>query len=309
MSSSREILVTGGAGFIGSHTVDRLLEQNYQVRVLDNLSSGSLEHLPVDHPALEFVEGDIRDAALLASAMQGVEACLHLAAQVSVSYSMREPKASAENNIIGFVNVLEAAREAGVRRMVYASSAAIYGDPKCLPVSEQDNPAPISPYGLEKYIDEQYAGLYQSLHGIRCLGLRYFNTYGPRQDPESEYAGVISIFAQRIREQIDPIVFGDGRQTRDFIYVGDVADANVAALNGGMTGVCNVASGEAITLLALIDTLAEITGNPVSPRFEPARSGDIHDSCACVMRMREELGASALTPLTEGLRVLIRESG
>lgn len=186
------VLVTGGAGFIGSHTVDGLLAEGYRVRVLDNLLTGCRANLPSEHPGLEFVEGDVRDAATLEAAMDGITHCLHLAAQVSVERSVADPRGSSENNVLGAVNVFQAARDAELSKVVYASSAAVYGDLDQLPLTEDAALRPSSPYGLEKRINEQYAALFRSLFGLSMMGLRYFNVYGPRQDPASPYAGVIS---------------------------------------------------------------------------------------------------------------------
>ena len=220
-----KVLVTGGAGFIGSHTVEGLLEADARVRVLDNLSTGKRSNLP-PHKHLDIQVGDIRNPNDVAMAMQGITHVLHLAAQVSVQASVESPPTSCSQNILGFVNVLHAARQQKVKRFVYASSAAVYGIPESVPLAENAELKPISPYGLEKYVNEQYATLFHSLYGFPSLGLRYFNVFGPRQDPKSPYAGVISKFIERISEQRPLTVFGDGLQTRDFIFVKDIARAN-----------------------------------------------------------------------------------
>ena len=297
------ILVTGGAGFIGSHSVEQLLALGARVRVLDNFSSGKRENLPQD-PRLEVVAGDIRDAAVVTAALQDITHVLHLAAQVSVQASVDDPVTSAANNITGYLNVLDGARRAGVKRFVYASSAAVYGVPARLPLDETAPTGPISPYGLEKSIDDQYGALYAGLYGMAPLGMRYFNVFGPRQDPGSPYSGVISIFVDRLRSGKGLTVFGDGLQTRDFIYVGDVARANVAALTGSGTGTCNVATGRTVTLLELIDALAFVAGATTQVSFAPARSGDIRHSAADNARLQQELGCTAFTSLHDGLRAL-----
>ncbi len=302
------ILVTGGAGFIGSHTVDLLLAQGARVRVLDNLETGQRRNLPT-REALEFRQGDIRVAADVVSAMEGITHVLQLAAKVSVQASVEEPVASGATNVAGFLNVLDAARRCGVSRFVYASSAAVYGVPAELPLTERSSVAPQSPYGLEKLIDDHYAALYGELYGLSTLGLRYFNVYGPRQDPSSPYAGVISRFADRLRGNQPLTVFGDGQQTRDFIYVGDVARANVSALTRSCTGVCNVATGSSVTLLDLIRTLGEASGVDAQVLHEPAREGDILESAADTTRLREELGVVAATRLLPGLRHLLHAQG
>jgi len=298
------ILVTGGAGFIGSHSVERLLARGCKVRVLDNLSAGKRENLPLDHPNLELMVGDICQPEDVQAAMQGVDRCLHLAAQVSVDLSIKDSGFSCQQNILGFVNVLEAAVKQNIKRVVYASSAAIYGNPKTLPISEAAAaPSPISPYGLEKQVDEQYASLFHGLHDLSCFGVRYFNVYGPRQDPSSHYAGVISIFVARLQQSETINIFGDGKQTRDFIYVGDVARANEAALFGEHHGVCNVATGHSITLLDLADILGSFSAPP-NIKFQPARDGDIRLSAANVEHMHHQLGIQAETSPQDGLRRL-----
>ena len=223
--SEMHVLVTGGAGFIGSHSVDRLLESGARVRVFDNFSSGRRENL-TPHPLLEIMVGDIRDRAAVADALAGITHVLHLAAQVSVATSMEAPLASADVNVGGFLNVLDAARAHRVQRMVYASSAAVYGVPARLPLHEEDPMLPLSPYGLEKSINDQYAALYREIYSQSSLGMRFFNVFGPRQDPSSPYSGVISLFVRRLREGQPLTVNGDGLQTRDFIFVGDVAAAH-----------------------------------------------------------------------------------
>ena len=302
------VLVTGGAGFIGSHSVEALLEANLRVTVLDDFSSGRREHLP-DHPHLTIIGGDIRDVAQVASAMKGITRVLHLAAQVSVTASVEDPVTSAGRNLTGFLHVLDAARRAKVARFVYASSAAVYGTPETLPLDEASPVAPLSPYGLEKSINDQYAQLYGRLYGMSCLGLRYFNVYGPRQDPRSPYAGVISIFAERARADKPLTVYGDGGQTRDFIFVRDVARANVAALQGKETGMCNVATGVSVTLLDMIAAIEGNIGRPVTVQFAPAREGDIRLSATRNERLVAKLGVTGFTPLKTGLSALLNEPG
>jgi len=304
-SRIRRVLVTGGAGFIGSHTVEALLRRGRAVRVLDDLSSGKVENLPERHPRLELRIGSILDRDQLDSAMQGVEGCIHLAAQVSAARSVEAPLPSARRNVLGFINVLEALRHTGVPRLVYASSAAIYGEPLRLPLEEGETACPNNPYGLEKYVDELYADLYRRLHGVSTMGLRYFNVYGPRQDPSSPYSGVISRFVERIAAGETPTVFGDGRQTRDFIHVGDVAAANVAALEADAQGVCNVATGRRSDLLELLRLLGDCLGTTVRPAFEEARAGDIRDSCGDARRLEQVLGLVASRSLEDGLADLV----
>ena len=301
----KKVLITGGAGFIGSHTADLLMEQDVPVRVLDNLSSGHRHNLPDQHPLLEFIEGDICDADAVKEAMNGVSHCLNLAAQVSVVASLEDPAFSAQQNILGFVNVLDAARTNKVKRLVYASSAAIYGEPPKLPLDEDLAVKQLSPYGLEKQINEQYCDLYHRLYDFSSLGMRYFNVYGPRQDPKSPYAGVIALFVDRISANQPVTVFGDGKHTRDFIFVRDVARTNVAALKNNYQGACNVATGQQTTLLDLIGVLSDLAGNQTDISFAEPRTGDIVHSLANPGRMNKELGIIAESTLKEGLSALL----
>jgi UDP-glucose 4-epimerase len=297
------ILLTGGAGFIGSHTAEALLQAGLRVRVLDNFSTGKRGNLPA-HPELEIHEGDIRDAAAVARAMRGVARVLHLAAQVSVQESVDHPTASSAINITGFLNVLEAARHAGVRRFVYASSAAVYGMPESIPLSESSRVLPLSPYGLEKSVNDQYAALYRDLYGGSSMGLRYFNVYGPRQDPRSPYAGVISKFFACIAQGKPLGVFGDGEQTRDFVYVKDVAEASRRALFSEANGVCNVATGSSVTLLDLIRVLECCVGRQLEVQRLPARAGDIPRSATRIDTLRDTLKFAPRTDLQTGLGAL-----
>jgi UDP-glucose 4-epimerase len=302
----KKVLITGGAGFIGSHTADLLLSQGISVRVLDNLSSGFRHNLPASHDLLEFVEGDIRDKKLVNECMHGVTHCLHLAAQVSVVASLEDPEFSAQQNIIGFLNVLEAVKNHQVKKLVYASSAAVYGEPSVIPLPENAEKTQLSPYGLEKQVNEQYAALYHQLYQVSSLGQRFFNVFGPRQDPKSPYAGVIALFVDRISQQLPLTVFGDGQQTRDFIYVGDVARANVAALQSELQGACNIATSVKTSLLDLIDVLSQITGNHPDVTHDQPREGDIQHSLAVTDKMNHQLGVIAEVSLKQGLMNLIQ---
>lgn len=296
-------LITGGAGFIGSHTARLLLDRGHQVTVLDNLSSGKRENLP-DHARLRLVVGDITDPAAVADALTGADRVLHLAAQVSVAASVEDPIRSCRDNLLGFITVLDGARRAGVGRFVYASSAAVYGQPAELPLRETSATAPASPYGLEKLVNDQYAALYRELHGLSSLGMRYFNVYGPGQDPKSPYSGVISVFVDRLRSGNPLSVHGDGLQTRDFVYVGDVAAANLAALAGTATGVLNVGTGSSCTLLELIAALGRVAGVTPVVNHAPARDGDIRHSAMSAARLEQEFGVKASTSLDQGLHAL-----
>jgi len=298
-------LVTGGAGFIGSHTVDHLLASQQQVVVLDNFSSGHRHNLPDAHPLLTVIEGDIRDQSAVAKAAEGVTHCLHLAAQVSVVKSLEDPADSASHNIMGFINVLNAMKTNQAKRFVYASSAATYGNPKTLPLPEDEPLGPESPYGLEKQINELYVKLFKDLYSVSSCGMRFFNVYGPRQDPKSPYAGVIALFADAVLAQKPLTINGDGLQTRDFIFVNDVARANVAALNGEYEGAVNVATGVTVTLLDLIEVLEKIAGHECEKTFAPEREGDIKHSAAKVDTLQNILNVTAKHELEEGLRELL----
>lgn len=298
-------LVTGGAGFIGSHTVDHLLAKDQQVVVLDNFSSGYRNNLPDSHPLLTIIEGDIRDASAVFEATQGVTHCLHLAAQVSVVKSLEDPADSATHNILGFINVLNTAKINNVKRFVYASSAATYGNPTSLPLNESEPVKPESPYGLEKQINELYVQLFSELYNTSACGLRYFNVYGPRQDPKSPYAGVIALFADAVLAKQALTIYGDGFQSRDFIFVNDVARANLAALDSHFEGVVNIATGSTVTLLELIEVLEKIVGHKCDKTFEPERKGDIKHSAATVDTLQQEFNVKVKHSLEEGLKELL----
>ena len=303
----KQVLITGGAGFIGSHTADVLLSQGFAVRVLDNLSNGKRTNLNASALAdgrLSFIDGDVRDAAVVDAAVTGVDAVMHLAAQVSVPRSVADPVESSTHNIAGFLNVLDAVRRHKTPRIVYASSAAVYGVPEALPLTEANTAKPLSPYGLEKLINDQYAALYRELYGVSSVGMRYFNVYGPRQDPKSPYAGVISKFADGLEGARPLRVFGDGSQTRDFIYVGNVARANALALQSDVTGVLTVGTGTSVTLLDLIDAMKEAFGKPAEVRHEPPATGDIAHSATNPARLKQTLGWQPATTFVQGLRAL-----
>ncbi|WP_163095559.1 NAD-dependent epimerase/dehydratase family protein [Acidithiobacillus ferrianus] len=302
---SAPILITGGAGFIGSHTVDLLLESGCQVRVLDNLSSGSRGNLPRSS-RLQLIHGDILDRKTVQIATEGVNHVLHLAAQVSVQKSVDNPIQSCQQNILGFLTILDAAHKVGAR-LVYASSAAVYGEPIELPIKETNPIRPISPYGLEKVTNEQYASLYTRLHGTSQLGLRYFNVYGPRQDPTSPYSGVITKFIHMLLAGRSLTVRGDGLQERDFIHVRDVARANVAALSSDYVGVLNIAGGQAITIRQLTEVMTRILGSAIVLSHTPNIPGDIRRSVAQNGAMIKHLGKPQVT-LAEGLAELMQEA-
>jgi nucleoside-diphosphate-sugar epimerase len=299
-------LVTGGAGFIGAHLVRRLLERGSHVRVLDNFTSGSRERLAELGPAVAVVEGDVRDPGALAAAAAGVDAIFHLAALVSVTQSVEQPVESFEVNLLGTLRLLEAARQAGVGRVVLASTCAVYGDAAALPVSEATPPAPLSPYAASKLAAEEALRLYTRLHGLETVALRFFNVYGPGQDPSSPYAAVVPRFIAALRAGRQPTIFGDGLQTRDFIYVGDIVEGlyAAAALPGIAGAVFNVGRGEETSVLDLARGIGEQLGVAVSPAFAPARDGELRRSYADVAAFAAA-GFRAATPLRAGLALTV----
>jgi nucleoside-diphosphate-sugar epimerase len=295
-------LVTGGAGFIGSHIAGAVLKRGGTVRILDNMSSGREENLAAC-PGAEFIRGDITSTENARSACQNCDTVFHHAALVSVQESIVHPERSFAVNAQGTFNMLLAAREAGVRRFVFASSAAVYGDDPRLPKSEEMALTPISPYGSDKAAGEHYITMAYHLWGMETVVLRYFNVFGPRQDPNGDYAAVIPKFVSRLVSGEAPIIFGDGEQTRDFLFIEDVVAANLAAAThpSAPGGVFNVARGESISLLTLLEILQRATGLTVQRNFQPERRGDIVHSAADASRVKSELGFKPTTSLEDGL--------
>jgi UDP-glucose 4-epimerase len=307
------VVVTGGAGFIGSHTVDRLLETGHRVVVLDNFSTGKRANLSrwLDNPALHIVTCDVSHGIFAAlapiTAQHGpVERIIHLAAQVSVVASIANPHVDMQINYGGTLHVMEYARAMRVKKVAFASSAAVYGDVTTMPVAEDVRCQPISPYGAHKYASELALDYYASVHGVPTTALRFFNVYGPRQDPSSPYSGVISIFTDRARAGRTLTIYGDGSQTRDFVYVGDVARAIVAAAGDGNSRVvANVGTGGETSVLELARAVNELCGNRSTIEHAPARAGEILKSRAKVDRLREQLGVVAQTSLHDGLKATL----
>ncbi len=304
----RRILVTGGAGFIGSYSVERLLAGGHQVVVLDNFSSGEKDNLSLNNSRLEVIEGDVRDLAAVRKATRGVTHCLHLAAQGSVAKSMEDPGGSASHNIVGLVNILNMAGNGDMERIVYASSAAVYGSNGLDPLHEGVALHPESPYGLEKQVNELYVNLFRGLRGVSTCGLRYFNVYGyDRNRSNSQYSGVISSFVHAITTGEPLIIYGDGMQIRDFVHVDDVARVNAAVLASGCQGVFNVATGIPKTLIEVVEMLEKITGRKSNKQFRPAREGDIRNSSANVSALHEAVEVDIRYSLEDGLREILSQ--
>ena len=302
------VLVTGGAGFIGSHLVDALLERGYAVRVLDDLSTGKRSNLPLDNPRVELIEGDVADAALVARAAIGCQAVAHLAAVASVQASVDDPVRTHQSNFVGTLNVCEAMRQAGIKRVLFASSAAVYGNNGEGESILEDTPkAPLTPYAADKLSSEYYLDFYRRQHGLEPVVFRFFNIFGPRQDPSSPYSGVISIFCERAEKGLPIAIFGDGEQTRDFVYVGDLASILVQALElpEVQVGAINVGLNQATTLNQLLMALSQVVGDLPAISYLPARSGDIRHSRANNQRLLERFKFPESTPLNVGLARLL----
>ena len=297
-------LVTGGAGFIGSHIVDRLRSRGDEVRVLDDFSSGKRENVP---QGIEVVEGTVADLATAQRAAAGCEYVIHQAAIPSVPRSVKDPVSSNRANVEGTLNMLVAARDAGAKRLVFAGSSSVYGESAVLPKREDMRPAPLSPYALQKLIGEQYCQMFTRLYGLETVTTRYFNVFGPRQQPGSPYSGVISLFIEALAQGKAPVVHGDGRQTRDFTFVADVAAGVLKACEApGVSGeVINVAAGGRISLLELIRNIQIVLKTDVEPVLGPVREGDVRDSQADIAKARQLLGFSPSVPFDEGLRETI----
>jgi nucleoside-diphosphate-sugar epimerase len=298
------VLVTGGAGFIGHHLVRALVDRGDEVVVLDDLSTGDTVRLTAVAPRIDFVAGSILDPDALRRAVGSCDVVFHLAAIASVARSLEDPVLSTQVNVIGSIEVMRAAAAAGVRRIVFASSSAVYGVPETLPCREDFRAEPESPYGAGKLAAEHDLRTLGSFHGLESISLRFFNVFGPGQDPASEYAAVIPRFITAVLEGRRPTVFGDGTATRDFIYVGDIVRAVLLAgsRDTGSGIACNVASGRATSLLGLLSAIAGATGADVEPDFGPPRSGDIPHSVADIGRAREVLGFEAEVTFDEGIR-------
>ncbi len=305
MSRSDTVLVTGGAGFIGSHLVEALVSEGYQVRVLDNLVTGHRSNLSHLDGRYEWMEGTLTDFAVCRSAAEGIQYVFHQGAIPSVPRSVREPIESHESGPTATLNILEAARQAGVRRFMFAASSSAYGDTLELPKHEGMFPRPLSPYAAGKLAGESYVSVYAHTMGLDGVSLRYFNVFGPRQDPSSPYSGVISLFIQFMSQGRRPTIHGDGGQTRDFTYVANAVAANLAAMRHPepLKGqVLNVGTGHRISLLDLVAALNRILGTNLEPVFQAPRSGDVRDSLASLERIGQVLGYKPAVSFEEGLR-------
>jgi len=296
-------LVTGGAGFIGSHLSEELVRRGHRVRVVDSLITGKRGNL--DHiPEIEWMEGDLAEPGVGDRAVAGIEYVLHQAAIPSVPRSVKDPITSNRANVTSTVNILVAARDAGVKRLVYAGSSSAYGNTPTLPKREDMPTHPLSPYALQKLVGEQYCQLFTQLYGLETVTTRYFNVFGPRQDPSSPYSGVISLFSTALLEGRQPIIYGDGEQTRDFTYVANVVDGVLRACEAPKAAgqVVNVATGGRISLNQLLATMNRLLGTDIKPIYQEARAGDVKDSQADISRAAALLGFKPAVSLEEGLR-------
>jgi nucleoside-diphosphate-sugar epimerase len=294
-------LVTGGAGFIGSHLSAALVARGHTVRVADNFVTGFKHNL---QPGVDFTEGDMADPAAAALAVRGVDYVLHQAAIPSVPRSVKNPRESHRANVDGTLNILLAARDAGVKRVVFAGSSSVYGDQPTLPKREDMPTKPMTPYALQKLVSEQYGQMFSRLYGLEVVTTRYFNVFGPRQDPGSPYSGVISLFIKALLEGTRPVIYGDGGQTRDFTFVTNVVDGVLRAAEAPSVGgeVFNIATGGRVSLNELLATLKKIVGSDVEPIYEQERMGDVRDSQADIAKAERLLGYRPAVTLEDGLR-------
>lgn len=307
-NGTKKAVVTGGAGFIGSHLAEALSARGYQVVILDDLSTGkkeNIEHLLKEENA-ELVEGSITELPLLQELFQGVHYVFHQAALPSVPRSIKHPQAAHEVNATGTLNVLLAARDNSVRKVVYASSSSVYGDKPTLPKTEDMLPEPQSPYAVSKLVGEYYCRVFHQVYALPSICLRYFNVYGPRQDPNSEYAAVIPRFIQRISEGNPPVIFGDGQQTRDFTFVSDVVEANILAAESKLVGIFNIGKGESASIDQLARLITKLIGVDVKPIKVEPRPGDVMHSLADISQARR-FGYRPKYSLEEGLKQSLKE--
>ena len=304
----KQIVVTGGAGFIGSHLAEKLVDRGYDVTVLDDLSTGKMENIAalVEKKTVRFVKGSITDLSLLREVFQGIDAVFHEGALSRVPRSVNDPLTCNEVNITGTLNVLMAARDTKVKKVIYASSSSVYGETDRLPETEDLPTNPLSPYALGKLAGEMYCEIFRHIYGVPTVSLRYFNVYGTRLDPESNYATAIPVFINRVARGLPPVIFGDGEQTRDFTYIEDVVQANLTFLENEAEGVFNIGSGERVSVNYLAEQVIGILGKTMKPEYQPPRPGDPKHTLADISRARS-FGYDPKWPLARGLRELIRQ--
>lgn len=305
---STKYLVTGGAGFIGSNIVEELVRRGKNVKVLDSLITGKIENLRPFSGRITFVKGDIRDRKVLSRALKGVDYVIHQAALRSVPKSVDDPFTTNDINVNGTLNLLFEAKNAGVRRVVYASSSSAYGDARQFPQRETHMPVPISPYGVSKLAAENYCVTFAKTFGLETVSLRYFNVFGPRQNPESKYSAVIPAFLFAMMKGKRPIVEWDGKQSRDFTYVGNVVKANLNACTApGVSGeVFNVACGSTVSVIAIVNELNKLLGTNIKPVYAPKRRGDVRKTCADVSKMKRMLRIGKITGFEDGLEMTVK---
>ncbi len=301
-------LVTGGAGFIGSNIVEELVRRDHKVRVLDNFITGKKENIAPFLNKIELIEGDIRDGEALDKALKGIDYCLHQAALRSVPKSVDDPFTTNDINVAGTLRLLVAAKEAGVKRLVYASSSSVYGDARKFPQKESDQTSPISPYGVSKLAAENYCVAFAKTFGLETVSLRYFNVFGPRQNPESRYSAVIPAFLFRMMKDLPPVVEWDGKQSRDFTYVANVVAANLKASTApGISGeVINVACGRTNSVIDIVRTLNGILKKDLKPEYAPRRAGDVRKTYASTKKMKDLLNIGKIVEFEEGLRSTVK---
>lgn len=307
MGDQKLYLVTGGAGFIGSHIAEALIKRGDRVRVLDNFATGKKENIAHLTGKMEFVEADVRDYETTSRAMEGVNIVFHEAAIPSVPRSVADPLLNHEANVNGTFNVLLAARDAGVKRVVFAASSSAYGETEILPKTETMLPTPLSPYAVAKLAGEFYCQVFNRAYGLETVALRYFNVFGPRQDPASPYSGVISKFTTALLNNDTPVIYGDGEQSRDFTYIANVVEANLRAAEAADAsgGMMNIGIGQRITLNQLLAELQKIIGTNLTPRYEAIRAGDVRHSLADISQAEKLLGYRPLVGLAEGLKYTV----
>jgi len=301
-----KVLVTGGAGFIGSHLVEALVAKKHDVTVLDNLSSGKESNLAKVKSKIAFIRGDVCDVNIVKKACAKQDVVFHLAAIASVPYSIQHPLETHEVNTTGTLKVLLAARDAKVKRFIYSSSAAVYGDEPTLPKTESSPLKPMTPYALTKLAGEQYTVMFHKLYGMETIALRYFNVFGPRQDPSSPYSGVITKFVSSLKAKKQPVIFGDGMQTRDFVFVSDVVQANLKAMTAHAAGkVFNIATGVQVSIREMLVHLNEILETKIMPKYESRQPGDILHSVADISEAKKSLNFYPDVPFHEGLELTV----